>query len=732
MIRRVTSLVCSYPRRVLACAVALVLVAGAFGAPAIAILKSSSGDFEDPGSQYERANEMVHHASGQTPYYGVAVLLSGTRKVASDPIAQRTVEGLGHLLSHQRGFQQLLDYPDSQLSELISRDGRKTIVLASFTSPADSTMAVARVRAALDRMPTGGLLGGASVHFGGPDVTFDELNRRTTTDLEHAELLAIPIVLLLSFLVFRGFVAALLPPLVGGLAILLTFLVLRVVNELTPVSVFAFNLVSGLGLGLGIDYSLFVLSRYREELAGGRDARGAIGRTLETAGRTVLYSSLTVTVALTCLLVFPIRFLSSMGIGGAIVALADGVVALVVLPALMLVLGQRINALSPAWLQRRADRSARSRQEGFWWRLAHGVMRRPGAVALVTIVALFAAAVPALHLRLAAPGANLLPRSTESRTVEDALSHDFDSNIAEAIYIVVKAPLETVQKIATDASRTAGHQATTPPLILLGHNTWEIDLLPHGSPFSVSEQQLVRRLRVMVRPYGGLVGGWTAYFIDQKSAIAAHVPLAALLLCLVTIVFLFLMTGSVVLPVKAFVMNMLTMALGAGLLVLIFQDGHLSSLLGFSPIGGLEEASLVLMFVVVFALSTDYEVFVLGRVKELRDAGLDNDEAVALGLERTGRVVTAGAILFCVAVGALATTDVFFTKQFGLGTALAVAIDASIVRALLVPSLMALLGEWNWWAPAPLRRWHDRFGLRETTPAGGSWAAEQARAESAS
>jgi putative drug exporter of the RND superfamily len=712
-----TSLVGSRPRRVLACAAVLALISAALGAPAITALKSSSGDFQDPSSQYERANTMVHKASGLAPYYGVAALMSGTRPVATDPIAQRAVESMGRLLSHQRGFQQLLDYPNSQLNELISHDGRRTIILASYATPTESTAAIAHVRAALRRQGARSALGGLHVNFGGADVTFDELNRRTTSDLEHAEMLAIPVVFLLSLIVFRGVVAALLPPLVGGMAILVTFLLLRIVDQFTPISVFALNLVGGMGMGLGIDYSLFVLSRYREELAGGLQGREAIARTLQTAGRTVLYSSLTVAVALLSLLVFPIRFLSSMGIGGAFVALADGLVALVVLPALLLVLGARINALSPAWLQRRADRSARSRKEGAWWRLARGVMRRPGTIAFVTVATLFATAIPALSLKLAAPGANLLPKATESRTVEDALFHDFDSNIAEAIYIVVKAPIGTVQKIATEASQMGGHSVKTTPLVLLGHNTWEIDLLPHGSPFSSSEQQLVRRLRVMVRPYGGLVGGWTAYFIDQKSAIAAHALPAALILCLVTMTFLFLMTGSVLLPLKAFVMNMLTMTIGAGLLVVIFQDGHLSGPLGFASIGGLEEASLVLMFVVVFALSTDYEVFVLGRIKELRDAGHNNEEAVALGLERTGRIITAGAILFCVAVGALATTDVFFTKQFGLGTALAVAIDASIVRALLVPSLMALLGEWNWWAPRPLRRWHNRYGLSDGAPA---------------
>ncbi len=238
--------------------------------------------------------------------------------------------------------------------------------------------------------------------------------------------------------------------------------------------------------------------------------------------------------------------------------------------------------------------------------------------------------------------------------------------------------------------------------------------MPRGSPFSNTQQRLLARLRALASPYGALVGGATAYFVDQKSAIASHIPLSLLILLPLAAAFLFAMTGSVTIPIKALVMNALSVGVGAGLLVLIFQDGHLSGLLGFTPIGGLEESSLVLMLVLAFALATDYEVFVLARIKEAHDDGLPNRDAIALGIERTGRIVTAAALLFCVAIGALATSDLFFTKQLGLGAALAVAIDASVVRALLMPSLMALMGDWNWWAPGSLRRLHDRVGPRES------------------
>ncbi len=724
MIARLITLVCGRPRAVLIVAAAMTLLAAVFGSSTLEVLRSSPKDFQDSASEYERANALAARATGQVPYYGVTVLLRSEQSIRGDRAALRAIGFVGQLLEDQSGFEQRLDYASSGIPELLARDGRQAAVLGAFTTPQDSELAVSRVRSRLEGEQVPAALARMEVRFGGPDIAFEELNDRTTSDLQRAELLAFPILVLLSFWFFRGFVAALLPPLVGGLAVLLTLLVLRLVNDVTPISVFSLNLVTGMGLGLGVDYSLFVLSRYREELAGGASTRAAIARTLQTTGRTVLYSSLTVAVALTTLLLFPIGFLSSMGIAGAIVALAGGAVALLVLPALLMLLGPRVNALSPSWLQRRAAKTAQPSERSGWWKLAQGVMHRPGLVAILASTVMLVAAVPAFHLHLTDPGADLLPPSAESRQVEEALTADFVSNPVETVNIVLRGSYAEAERLAAAAAAEGGSQVTPieilgSSVVSLGDRTWEINLLPRGDPYSDAQQELVRSLRDLVGPHGGLVGGWTAYFIDQKDSITANALLAIVVLFLVTGGAIFLMTGSVVLPVKAIVMNLLTLCTGAGLLVLIFQDGHFSSMLGFTPIGGLEVASLVLMFVVVFALSTDYELFVLGRVKEAHDSGLDNRDAVALGMERTGRLVTAAALLFCVAVGALATTSVFITKQFGLGAALAVALDASIVRALLVPSFMALLGDFNWWAPGPLRRLHERFGLShgESLPA---------------
>ncbi|HEY3865703.1 MAG TPA: MMPL family transporter [Solirubrobacteraceae bacterium] len=718
MIARLSSLAtgAGNARRVLIGAGVLFLLAAAFGAPVTTILKSSNSDFQSLKAENQQVEKTIERATGQRAAYGVAALVPSAGDVRTNAAAQLEAKHVAAMLATQPGFQRAIDYPATHLAALVSRNGRQTVVLAAFSTQEGSATAVAHLRPELAKQ---------DVRFGGPDVAFSEINKRTTSDLRSAELLAFPLLLLLSFWVFRGLIAAALPLLVGGFAIVITFLLLRLINaEVTGLSIFAVNLVTGMGLGLGIDYSLFVLSRYREELAGGAETFPAIKRTLQTAGRTVLYSSLTVAGALASLLVFPLRFLYSMGIGGMVVALSAGIVALVVLPAVLVALGPRVNSLAPAWLQRSADRSAHSSEAGAWFRLGKVVMRRPGLVALATGAVLLAIASPALRLQLIPADAHVLPASSQSRQIAETLSREFVSDGSQTITVVVPASAgsgASVDALALRARRTAAGQATeaVPPRYL-GHDTWEIEMLPRGSDASVANQQLINRLRTLVHPAGALVGGTTAWFIDQKAAISAHMPLALVILVCVTLGTLFLMTGSVVLPLMALLMNLLTVAVGAGLLVLIFQDGHLSGLMGFSPIGGLEESNLVLLFTVAFALSTDYGVFLFARIKEAHDGGLATRDAVAQGLERTGRLITAAALLFCVAVGAFVTSHIFFIKQFGVGTALAVAIDATFVRALLVPALMGKLGERTWWAPRPLRRLHTRIGVHEelAEPAG--------------
>jgi RND superfamily putative drug exporter len=708
MIDRFARLATERTRRILLIAGAVFLFAAAIGVPVVTILKSESSDFQDPNAPNQQVLRAVERDTGQAAYYGVAALIPSHTDVRADPAAQAQAARVVALLSRQPGFQRALDYPATHLPVLISRDGRETLALAAFANRDRSAAAVEHVRPQL---------AGNGVRFGGGDVAFHEINQRTSSDLARAEAFALPILLLLSFWVFRGLIAAALPLLVGGFAIVITFLLLLMISLFVGLSVFAVNLVTGVGLGLGIDYSLFILSRYREELARGLDTHAAIARTLQTAGRTVLFGSLTVAGALACLLVFPLRFLYSMGVGGSLVTLSAGAVSLIVLPAVLVALGTRINALAPARLQRNAAQAARPAESGAWYRLARAVMRRPGAVALGTSAVLIVIALPALRLQLTPADAHVLPASAQPRQVAEAITHDFAVDGSQTVTILARAPqngARTVAVLAHRAQAAAGAQASLAgPPRYLGRGAWEIEMLPRGAEGSSANQSLIARLRAVASPPALLVGGATAWFIDQKAAISANTPLALLILALVTGGFLFMMTGSLVLPLVALLMNLLTVAVGAGLLVLIFQDGHLANLAGFTPIGGLEESNLVLLFVVAFALSTDYGVFLFGRIKEAHDGGMATRDAVAYGVERTGRLITAAALLFCVAVGAFVTSHIFFIKQFGVGTALAVAIDATFVRALLVPALMGRLGESTWWAPRPLRRLHARIGLGE-------------------
>jgi uncharacterized membrane protein YdfJ with MMPL/SSD domain len=475
--------------------------------------------------------------------------------------------------------------------------------------------------------------------------------------------------------------------------------------------VFALNVVTGLGLGLAIDYSLFIVSRYREELARVGPGPEAIRRTLATAGRTVLFSSLTVAAALGSLLLFPQRFLYSMGIGGMMVAALAGAVALLVLPAVLALLGPRVNALAPRRLQRAADADARPAQSGPWYRLSRAVMRRPGTIVAASAALLIALGLPFLGVKFTAVDASVLPISASARQVDDALKRDFDVRRTTPITLVAQTtPGPALDRYLRDVQSVEGIAAVTAPRPVADGLT-VVDVIPAAGALSDSSQNTLRDVRRLDPPFSVLARGQTAALVDLKASLADHLPGSLAILIGATVLVLFLMTGSVVLPLKAILMNALGLSAAFGILVLVFQDGRLEGLLGYTSQGALEATQPVFLFAVAFGLSTDYGVFLLARIKEARDRGLPNDEAVAVGLERTGRVVTAAALLFCVAVGAFATSHIIFLKELGIGTALAVLIDATIVRALLVPSLMKLLGDWNWWAPRPLARLHARIAL---------------------
>jgi RND superfamily putative drug exporter len=381
-----------------------------------------------------------------------------------------------------------------------------------------------------------------------------------------------------------------------------------------------------------------------------------------------------------------------------------------VLPAILALLGRRVNAITPGFLARRAEREARPAQEGFWYRLSQLVMRFPGRIAAASAALLLALGIPFLGIEFTSVDAQVLPTSTSARQVDDALRADFPPYRDTPVTLAVTGSAADAERIADTASRVPGAASVRPPT-RLEDGVWAVDVISAAPPLAGESQRLVDELRSLEGD--APVAGFTAAYVDLQSSLGDHLPLFLAIVAAVTLVVVFLMTGSIVLPLKQMVMNALGLSAVFGILVLIFQDGRFEGLLDYTSQGGLASTQMLFLFAVAFGLSTDYGLFLLSRIKEARDGGFSDADAVAVGLERTGRVVTAAAVLFSIAIGAFVTSQVIFIKELGLGTALAVLIDATIIRAFLVPSLMRLLGGWNWWAPAPLRRLHARIRLSE-------------------
>jgi uncharacterized membrane protein YdfJ with MMPL/SSD domain len=374
-----------------------------------------------------------------------------------------------------------------------------------------------------------------------------------------------------------------------------------------------------------------------------------------------------------------------------------------------------VNSLAPAFLQRRAERDARPAESGVWYRLSRFVMRRPGRIAAASAALLIALGIPFLSIKFTSVDATVLPESASARQVDTALKTEFPPHRDSPIELAVTdADRAQLTRLSDRLERIPGVAGVNPPQ-RLSDGMAEVDVVSRYSALDDRSKDVVTAIRDLpAGPTNVQVTGFTAHFIDTQSSLEDHLPAVLAIVALATFVVLFLFTGSVVLPIKALVMNVLSLSAVFGILVLIFQDGRLEGLLGYTSQGAIEQTMPLLLFAVAFGLSTDYGVFLLSRIKEARDGGASDSEAVAIGLERTGRIVTAAALLFSIAIGAFVTSEMIFIKENGLGTALAVLIDASIIRALLVPSLMELLGKWNWWAPSPLRRLHARIGLSET------------------
>jgi uncharacterized membrane protein YdfJ with MMPL/SSD domain len=692
-------------RRIGFFAIAFFLLAGAIGGSVANRLDPYGAD--DPATETVKAREQLQDAGLRVP--AVEAVVENAPVAAAATRAR--VEALERSVRRRKDVESVTGYYDTHSPVFVAKDGKSTYFVVALKPTEDKRWqeAGADIADSLSAHP-GVIVGGAA-------VAQEQVNKQVEKDLRMAELLAFPLLFLLSLLFFRSLVAAALPLMIGGLAIVGTFLILRVASEFGSISIFALNLTTALGLGLAIDYSLFIVSRYREEIAKDGPGLAAMRRVLATSGRTVFFSSLTVAAALASLLVFPQRFLYSMGLGGSLVALFAALISLTVLPAVLTLLGTRVNSLSPSFLRRRAEAETRADEQGFWYRLSRFVMRRPIPVATLSALLLIAMGLPFLGIKFNTVDPTVLPKEASARQAYDTVSAEFPPYHESPIWVDLEGGgPKAADLMAARVRRVEGIAEVAPPQPLRGDVT-AIQAIS-ANPFnSDASQETVKKIRELPALAGATakVGGATADFVDFQASLGRHMPIALAIVIVATLTILFLMTGSVILPIKSLIMNFLNLSAVFGLLVLIFQDGRLQGFLAYTSPGAIEQTMPILLFAVAFGLSTDYAVFLLSRIKEARDNGASDSECVAIGLERTGRIVTAAALLFAVAMAAFATSKIIFIKENGVGTALAVLIDASIIRALLVPSLMELLGKWNWWAPAPLRRLHERFGISETS-----------------
>jgi putative drug exporter of the RND superfamily len=708
-VNRIADLTWKRPKLVLAAVGLFAALAVFFGHDVERHLKAAG--FTDSASESERAGALLRGSLGYDPNPGLVVVVRSPdggkldladrgfrRQVAQLSAGMAKAENVGHVVNPLRDR--------AAAATLIAGDGKSLALLANL-STGDVQDSGGYAAEAVDEVLATSPLDTA---MGGYAAGFNETNDQTRKDLTKAELIAFPLLALFLLFVFRGVVAAAIPLLLGVISIVGTLMVLRVMAGFVDTSLFALNIATGISLGLAVDYALLLVSRYREEIARGGATREAHRRTVLTAGRTAVFSGLTVAAAMAALIVMPQRFLYSMAVAGATVALLSVLMAILVVPSLLALLGTRIDALSV-----RRGPAVSDASDG-WYRLARGVMRRPIAVALASTGLLLAAASPLLWTTLTGPSAEAVPPGQPSYDAYRYLEAHYPRDVTEAVTVTVDGGAGPGQLAAfRERVEAVPGVVRGGPFLSAADDVAYANFALAGPALSGESQDAVHAIRDL-RPPGDattLLSGNTAGFIDQKQSLIEHAPLVVAIVCLTTLVLLFLLTGSVLLPLKTLLMNTLTLGATLGILVLSFQEGWLQSPLDYTGPAAIEVTSLVFLFAILFGLATDYAVLVMARIKERHDAGDSNEEAVAVGIGRTGRVITAAAVAIAIVFLAFGVSSVFFVKQIAIGMAVGVMIDATIVRALLVPALMRLLGSWNWWAPAPLRRLQVRFGFSE-------------------
>ncbi len=723
--------------------------------------KLSLGGTEDPASEAVQVQDRLLDEFVQARQPDFVLVVTARNGTVDDAEVVSAAEELEAELAARDGVELAQSYWSLEAPPLKSLDGTQALVLAALGG--DETERIEIAEELTEEFV--GRRGPLDVAVTGASPIEAQISVRAEKDLQRSEFLTAPVVFAALVIVFGSLVAAFLPLVVGVLAILGTFVVLTVLAGQTTVSVFALNLTTALGLGLEIDYSLFIVSRYREELDRGVSQLVAVGRTMQTAGRTVAFSAATVMISLAALVIFPMPYLRSFAFAGVAVVFLAAFVSVVVLPALLAVLGPRVEK---GRIFKPKDNAGR-----FWYNQADRVMKHPVPYALVVSAILVLLAVPFFRVTFGLTDDRVVPvGSIDAREPTNDIRENFGSRESSALRVSlptldVDSDQEEIDEFARKVLAVAGvarvdavtgtyglvpdeelaplltglsadpssgvsqfdDERFVVPAALVGEErttvrfspddggvgTW-LSVVPDVEPFSSEGEQMVHDIRAISAGHDFGVTGSSARLVDTKEAVFDRLPLVLGVVALATFLLLFLMTGSLLVPLKALVMNVLSLTATFGAMVWIFQDGNLKGFFDFEPTGTIDVFTPVLMFCIAFGLSMDYEVFLISRIKEEYDLDRDNEESVRVGLAKTGRIVTAAAWLLAIVFVGIATSDVAILKLFGVGVTLAVLVDAFLIRATLVPAFMRLAGRSNWWAPAPVRRFHLRWGIWEHEP----------------
>ena len=697
------------------------------------------GGFEDPHADSTYVYKQAASAWGSSSPDVMLVYRSDQYKVTDPEFMQSVLFSVARLPKEH--VKEIFSYWHIPGNTKEARDGRKNMVshdghstfVALFVQTDPDPAKVDTVKAAhYEAIKDSFAAPGMSVKISGAIPIGTDFLTQMTEDIAHAEFISLPLVLIIGLMVFGSVAAGLQPVLVGVLSILGALGVLHLITMVTDVSNLAISLVTMLSAGLAIDYSLFVISRYREELAKGRDRPTAMGVTMATAGRTVMFSAVTVAMSMAGLLLFPQVFLKSIGLVGIAVIFVAMLITVVVLPALLSILGPRIEFGQMPW-RKRAARKPKREEDGMWYRLGHSVMKRPILYFLGTSAILVVLVLPFARVQFGVSDIRSLPENMETRKTVEIIQNDFSSGVMDPIDVLLEGELipknfkpgedelpQNLAKFRDQVAEMPGVVAATYTNESTQAGLVKMQVTYKGEAHSAQTQDLIRQLRALDEPGKRpeainhiSVGGSTASQMDLMDSLAEALPKTALFVAVAIFLLLFAAFGSIALPLKAIIMNLLSIGSSFGAMVWAFQDGHLSGLLGFTVTGSIDANAIILVLAIIFGLSMDYEVFLLSRIREEWDHTHDNRAAVARGLQQTGGIITSAAVLLIVVVAAFSTAKITTVQVLGVGLLVAVVVDATLVRSLLVPATMRFLGAANWWLPGPLKALHAAIDLRE-------------------